>query len=92
MAAYVLTDWPVIQALTRAADRGVKVRIYLDGGRPRETEGSKAFEALAETPSVETRVKQESSTLRHLKSYQVEGHAAHGRRELFSFRPQARRR
>jgi phosphatidylserine/phosphatidylglycerophosphate/cardiolipin synthase-like enzyme len=30
-AAYVLTDWPVIQALTRAADRGVKVRIYLDG-------------------------------------------------------------
>ena len=29
MAAYVLTDWPVMQALTRAADRGVKVRIYL---------------------------------------------------------------
>jgi phosphatidylserine/phosphatidylglycerophosphate/cardiolipin synthase-like enzyme len=27
MAADVLTDWPVIQALTRAADRGVKVRI-----------------------------------------------------------------
>ena len=23
MAAYVLTDWPVMQALTRAADRGV---------------------------------------------------------------------
>jgi phosphatidylserine/phosphatidylglycerophosphate/cardiolipin synthase-like enzyme len=31
MAAYVLTDWPIMQALTRAADRGVKVRIYLDG-------------------------------------------------------------
>ncbi len=30
MVAYVLTDWPVMQALTRAADRGVKVRIYLD--------------------------------------------------------------
>jgi phosphatidylserine/phosphatidylglycerophosphate/cardiolipin synthase-like enzyme len=28
LAAYVLTDWPVIQALTRAADRGVKLRIY----------------------------------------------------------------
>jgi phosphatidylserine/phosphatidylglycerophosphate/cardiolipin synthase-like enzyme len=27
IAAYVLTDWPVMQALTRAADRGVKVRI-----------------------------------------------------------------
>ena len=26
MAAYVLTDWPVMQALTRAADRGVKDR------------------------------------------------------------------
>ena len=73
-AAYVLTDWPVIQALTRAADRGVKVRIYLDAGRLRETEGSKAFQALAETPSVEIRVKQESSALMHLKSYQVDGH------------------
>ena len=31
MAAYVLTDWPVMRALTRTADRGVKVRIYLDG-------------------------------------------------------------
>ena len=74
IAAYVLTDWPVIQALTRAADRGVKVRIYLDAGRLRETEGSKAFQALAETPSVEIRVKQESSALMHLKSYQVDGH------------------
>jgi phosphatidylserine/phosphatidylglycerophosphate/cardiolipin synthase-like enzyme len=31
MAAYVLTDWPILQALTRAVDRGVAVRIYLDG-------------------------------------------------------------
>jgi phosphatidylserine/phosphatidylglycerophosphate/cardiolipin synthase-like enzyme len=31
LAAYVLTDWPLMQALTRAADRGVKVRSYLDG-------------------------------------------------------------
>jgi len=29
MAAYVLTDWPIMHALTR--DRGVKVRVYLDG-------------------------------------------------------------
>ena len=28
LAAYVLTDWPVMQALIRAANRGVKVRIY----------------------------------------------------------------
>jgi len=26
-AAYVLTDWPVMQALTRAANRGVKADI-----------------------------------------------------------------
>jgi phosphatidylserine/phosphatidylglycerophosphate/cardiolipin synthase-like enzyme len=31
MAAYVLTDWPVMRSLTRAAERGVKVRVYLDG-------------------------------------------------------------
>lgn len=30
MAAYELRDWTIIQALTRAADRGIKVRIYLD--------------------------------------------------------------
>ena len=36
MAAYVLTDWPVMQALTRAADRGVAIRIYLDGIAERE--------------------------------------------------------
>jgi phosphatidylserine/phosphatidylglycerophosphate/cardiolipin synthase-like enzyme len=29
-AAYALTDRPVMQALTRAADRGVNVRIYLN--------------------------------------------------------------
>lgn len=32
MAAYVLTDWPVMEALSRAAARGVKVRLYLDSG------------------------------------------------------------
>ncbi len=30
MAAYVLADWPIIKTLTRAADREVKVHIYLD--------------------------------------------------------------
>jgi phosphatidylserine/phosphatidylglycerophosphate/cardiolipin synthase-like enzyme len=36
MAAYVLTDWPVMQALTRAADRGVKVRHSACRARARE--------------------------------------------------------
>jgi len=30
MAAFVLTDWPVIAALDRALERGVVVRIVLD--------------------------------------------------------------
>ena len=50
LVAYVLTDWPVMQALTRAADRGVKVRIYLDGTGLAEREPSKVFHDLAETP------------------------------------------
>ncbi len=33
VAVYAQTDWPVMQALTRAADRGVKVRVYLDGAQ-----------------------------------------------------------
>jgi phosphatidylserine/phosphatidylglycerophosphate/cardiolipin synthase-like enzyme len=35
---YVLTDWTVMRTLTRAADRGVKVRIYLDGAQLAERE------------------------------------------------------
>jgi phosphatidylserine/phosphatidylglycerophosphate/cardiolipin synthase-like enzyme len=53
MAAYVLTDWPVMQALTRAADRDVAIRIYLDGTQFAEREPAKVFNDLAETPGVE---------------------------------------
>jgi hypothetical protein len=30
LAAHVLTDWPIMQALPRAADRDAELRIYLD--------------------------------------------------------------
>jgi phosphatidylserine/phosphatidylglycerophosphate/cardiolipin synthase-like enzyme len=73
MAAYVLTDWPVMQALTRAADRGVKVRIYLDGTQLAEREPAKVFNDLAETPGVEIRIKHENSAPMHLKSYEIDG-------------------
>jgi phosphatidylserine/phosphatidylglycerophosphate/cardiolipin synthase-like enzyme len=43
MAAYVLTDWAVTQALTRAADRGVHIRIYLDGTQLAEREPAKVL-------------------------------------------------
>ena len=45
------------QALTRAADRGVHIRIYLDGTQLAEREPSKVFDDLAETPGVEIRTK-----------------------------------
>ena len=73
LAAYVLTDWAIIQALTRAADRGVKVRIYLDGTQLAEREPAKVFRDLAETPGVEIRIKHETSAPMHLKSYQIDG-------------------
>jgi phosphatidylserine/phosphatidylglycerophosphate/cardiolipin synthase-like enzyme len=73
MAAYVLTDWPIMQALTRAADRGVKVRIYLDGTQLAEREPAKVFLELAETPGVEIRIKRKRSAPIHLKSYQIDG-------------------
>src|SRR6202047_1328358 len=61
MAAYVLTDWPILQALTRAADRGVAIRIYLDGTQFAEREPAKVFRDLAETPGVAIRIKKETS-------------------------------
>ena len=47
LAAYVLTDWPIIQARTRAADRGDKVRISLDGTQLAERRPLKVFRDLA---------------------------------------------
>jgi phosphatidylserine/phosphatidylglycerophosphate/cardiolipin synthase-like enzyme len=73
MAAYVLTDWPVIQALTRAADRGVKVRVYLGGTPLAEREPARVFQDLAETPGVEIRTKADHGAVMHLKSYQIDG-------------------
>jgi phosphatidylserine/phosphatidylglycerophosphate/cardiolipin synthase-like enzyme len=73
MAAYVLTDWPVMQALTRAADRGVKARIYLDGAQLAEREPAKVFQDLAETPGVEIRTKRDHGAPMHLKAYEIDG-------------------
>lgn len=71
MAAYVLTDRALLSALGRAAMRGVKVRVYLDGedgGR-----GGSAIEEVAGAPNLEVRRKAPSRDLMHLKSYQVDG-------------------
>lgn len=72
-AAYVLTDWPVIQALTRAADRGVLVSIYLDGGQLANQAPSAVFDALKHAPGVEIRIKPKDGALMHFKAYQIDG-------------------
>jgi phosphatidylserine/phosphatidylglycerophosphate/cardiolipin synthase-like enzyme len=90
MAAYVLTDWAVMQALTRAADRGVQIRISLDGTQFAEREPAKVFRDLAETPGVEIRIKHENSDLMHLKSYQIDGRWLRtGAANFFCLRAQA---
>jgi PLD-like domain len=69
-----LADWPIIQALIRAADRGVNVRIYLDGTQLAERDPSKVFVDLAHTPGVEIRTKRGKGAPMHLKSYEIDGH------------------
>jgi len=70
MAAYVLTDWAVIDALADAAERGVKVRVWRESstaGYSDEAEIAKLAAAGAEL-----RVKPPGD-LMHLKSYCVDG-------------------
>lgn len=74
MAAYVLTDRGIIDALVEAARRGVKVRIYLDGDdSSRGAEKSAAaLAALVSTPGVMARRKAPGRDSMHLKSYLVD--------------------
>jgi phosphatidylserine/phosphatidylglycerophosphate/cardiolipin synthase-like enzyme len=72
-AAYVLTDRPVMSALLRAAGRGVKIRIFLDGGRIGEREPTPLFRELLATPEIDVRFKRARSPLMHLKCYQIDG-------------------
>ena len=74
MAAYVLTDRGVIEALGDAAQRGVKVRIYLDGDDVSRGSGksAEALAALAGAPGVAIRRKAPGRDSMHLKSYLVD--------------------
>ena len=70
MAAYVLSDDAVIEALGDAADRGVAVRIYLDHAE--FASHADKLVGLLSKPGVAARVKP-SGTLMHLKAYAVDG-------------------
>jgi len=74
LAAYVITDWPVIEALIRAADRGVALRMYLDGGQRATRAPLPLFVELAETPGVMIKVKRSGSPLMHIKAYLIDEH------------------
>ena len=72
LAAYVLTDAPVIAALDRAALRGVVVRILFDRGQLETRPESLPLIALQDVPGVTVRVKT-TRVLMHLKAYAVDG-------------------
>jgi phosphatidylserine/phosphatidylglycerophosphate/cardiolipin synthase-like enzyme len=73
IAAYVLTDRPVMSALIRAAGRGVKVRVYMGA---KQFGGEQIASLLAELmacPGIEVRLKHAGAPLMHLKSYEIDG-------------------
>ena len=73
MAAYVLTDLAVIQALTRAAERGVRVRVYR--WREEHAVSGDVAQALAamRAAGAEQRFKSPDQPLMHLKTYCLDG-------------------
>lgn len=83
LAAFVLTDRAVVAALGRAAARGVKVRVYLDGEEAGR--GARAIDALAGAPNVDVRRKAISGDMMHLKSFQIDGRILRTGSANFSF-------
>ena len=75
IAAFILTDRSIIEAIIAAAKRGVKIRLYLDPDQPatRNLHPSSAFSALLATKGVEIRIKTGGRGLMHLKAYHVDG-------------------
>jgi phosphatidylserine/phosphatidylglycerophosphate/cardiolipin synthase-like enzyme len=73
IAAYVLSDPRIAEALIAAAERGVVIRLYLDRSQfaeHRPTSGG-VIEALLAHPNVAARLKGEG-VLMHLKAYAVD--------------------
>lgn len=89
MAAYVLCDERVVAALESAADRGVRVRIYLDRGEyehgdyERDNMTAKLGRLLSHR-NVRLRVKS-SAVLMHLKAYAVDNFVLRTGSSNFSF-------
>lgn len=73
MAAYVLTDGDVVEALRDAALRGVAIRLYFDKSQYAQ-HGARtgALDELFAFPNVQARIKGRG-VLMHLKAYAVDG-------------------
>ena len=74
MAAYVLSDRRVIEALTDAAERDVAIRLYFDRSQfsLHGLRYGAPIEALLAHPNVSAKVKGEG-VLMHLKAYAIDG-------------------
>jgi phosphatidylserine/phosphatidylglycerophosphate/cardiolipin synthase-like enzyme len=74
MAAYVLSDQKIIAALSAAAERGVKIRLYLDAEQFRRiASANENMLALVNQPGVSARIKAEQNDMMHLKAFAVDG-------------------
>lgn len=73
IAAYVLTDRAVVQALRQAAARGVKVRIWRDANMAAKVGGYDVEAQLGgQVSGIELRSKSPGGELMHLKDYCVD--------------------
>jgi phosphatidylserine/phosphatidylglycerophosphate/cardiolipin synthase-like enzyme len=73
MAAYLLVDQPLIEALADAARRGVRVRLYLDGAEEASGGGfGGRARGLRGVERIELRLKPPGSEIMHLKSYSID--------------------
>jgi phosphatidylserine/phosphatidylglycerophosphate/cardiolipin synthase-like enzyme len=73
IAAYLFIDQPLIEALADAARRGVRVRLYLDGGEEASGGGfGGRARGLRGTERIEVRLKPPGAEIMHLKSYSVD--------------------
>ena len=73
IAAYVLTDFPVMDALADAAKRGVAVRILTDQSQIRDDRSGARLTEVSQMQNVEVRIRPRGGSLMHLKSYVVDG-------------------
>jgi phosphatidylserine/phosphatidylglycerophosphate/cardiolipin synthase-like enzyme len=74
MAAYLITDIALIEALAAAAERGVRVRLYLDGEQEASGPGfAGRARGLRGAQRIEVRLKPPRTDIMHLKAYSVDG-------------------